>query len=38
VCGGAVARYGEAGAVSLKADLVKVGDDAGAIVKSVASK
>ena len=38
VCGGAVARYGEAGTVSLKADLIKVGDDAGAIVKSVVSK
>ena len=35
VCGGAVAKYGEAGTVSLKADLIKVGDDAGAIVKSV---
>lgn len=38
VCGGAVAKYGEAGTVSLKADLIKVGDDAGAIVKSVVSK
>ena len=38
VCGGAVAKYGEAGSVSLKADLIKVGDDAGAIVKSVVSK
>ena len=38
VCGKAVGRYAEAGSVSLKADLVRVGDEAGDIVKSVLGK
>ena len=38
VCGRAVGRYAEAGSVSLKADLVRVGDEAGDIVKSVLGK
>jgi hypothetical protein len=33
-----VGRYAEAGSVSLKADLVRVGDEAGDIVKSVLGK
>ena len=38
VCGKAVGRYADAGSVSLKADLVRVGDEAGDIVKSVLGK